>query len=323
VTATDWFGKAATATSGAFLVGQPIGTVLSLTSVSPTASEPGAPRALTLEGTGFGEGLAVEIDGESAVDVEVLGPTSATATVLAPALPGVYDVWAHQGAATAVLEQAFAVVAPGCPAGACGPCDSDAECIEGKICTQDTCTGGACLHDPMAECCDLLGGCDVCASVGDLDGDGTTNVTDVQCHLLLLLTTLEGADTGDLGCIVGPLSTANLNCDGALSIVDVVIGIFATLGIPLSPSLDMNANQCADACETATCGDGACAWPEDCRVCPADCGPCEGGCTTPHATPGCEDPATQDCVCNSHPTCCYALSTWDETCAAKAATCAP
>ena len=69
--------------------------------------------------------------------------------------------------------------------------------------------------------------------------------------------------------------------------------------------------------EFGECGDGCCAAGEDWNNCPSDC-VLEGTglCCIANGTPGCADPAIQDCVCDFDPSCCSVQ--WDSVCAAAA-----
>ena len=67
------------------------------------------------------------------------------------------------------------------------------------------------------------------------------------------------------------------------------------------------------SCSGGGCGDGQCLDPEDCIICPEDCGECQGAsCCQPHETPGCDDPAVQACVCAEDAYCCEQM--WDDIC---------
>ncbi len=98
------------------------------------------------------------------------------------------------------------------------------------------------------------------ASPGDIAPDGTVNVVDAQCAILGVLWSLAGAQAPPPACIApvtDPLFHFDVNCDGAVSVVDVQIVISQALSLPLGPSLDANANGCIDACEAIdTDGDG-------------------------------------------------------------------
>lgn len=95
--------------------------------------------------------------------------------------------------------------------------------------------------------------------VGDLTGSGTTNVTDVQCAILSVLWTQAGAEGSQPVCLVGNVSTADVNCDGTTVVTDVVLVVYWALSAPLSTDIDADGNLCPDACEnivTDTDGDG-------------------------------------------------------------------
>lgn len=70
---------------------------------------------------------------------------------------------------------------------------------------------------------------------------------------------------------------------------------------------------CGACAPDALCGDGVCEGDENCVTCGYDCGLCPGACCTAHESPGCQDPATQACVCLTMPECC--TDAWDEACA--------
>ena len=68
------------------------------------------------------------------------------------------------------------------------------------------------------------------------------------------------------------------------------------------------------------CGDAVCDEVELCTFCPADCGPCDfGDCCAYHDSPGCEDAAIVQCVCNLESDCC--LFPWSNDCVLLAADC--
>lgn len=186
---------------------------------------------------------------------------------------------------------------------------------------------------------------------GDVSGDGQTSVIDVQCTILAALAQLN--NSAPPACLPGPLSLADINCDGVTTVVDVQIDIALTLGQTLDPLLDANANLCVDACEggcgpgsngtacddsdpcteSDVCLDGACSGtPIDCddgNVCTNDsCGaagcantPVGNGvpsnCFIPHGGVGCDIASCQGCVCGMDPFCCD--TAWDGICANEAA----
>jgi hypothetical protein len=88
---------------------------------------------------------------------------------------------------------------------------------------------------------------DLCACLfaGDLNSDGNTDVIDAQCSVLVSLATLVNGLAP--GCLVGPTTVADLDCNGTVNVVDVQLVIRIALNLPLVP--DVNANQCVDTCE--------------------------------------------------------------------------
>jgi hypothetical protein len=94
---------------------------------------------------------------------------------------------------------------------------------------------------------------------GDVTGNGTASVTDVQCNVLMNLWSIEGQGGPVPNCMGQPGSPAIVpdhNCDGIINVVDTVIAAQFALGVVLAPSIDANANQCVDACESDLDGDG-------------------------------------------------------------------
>jgi C1A family cysteine protease len=97
-----------------------------------------------------------------------------------------------------------------------------------------------------------------CLSVpADINGDGATSVTDVQCAILANLWNLEGKTAAAPGCLGGDPQRADLNCDGQIDVVDAITVVSLVLGIPLDSKIDTNSNLCADACEVIPVPDGA------------------------------------------------------------------
>lgn len=82
---------------------------------------------------------------------------------------------------------------------------------------------------------------------GDVTVDGIVNVVDVQCMTLVSLSYLTESPLPI--CLGGPASVADLNCDNAVNISDVLIDIGFTLKNPLSLELDANQDSCVDACQ--------------------------------------------------------------------------
>ena len=107
---------------------------------------------------------------------------------------------------------------------------------------------------------------------GDVTGDGTVDVVDVQCAILGVLAELSGST--QLGCAGGGIDLADIDCDGQASVVDVSIDINLALGKPLGASVDANGDGCPDGCWVSVCPDGVCDDAETCSSCPDDCGIC-------------------------------------------------
>ncbi|NUN14270.1 MAG: putative metal-binding motif-containing protein, partial [Myxococcales bacterium] len=94
---------------------------------------------------------------------------------------------------------------------------------------------------------------------GDITGDGTAAVTDVQCNILMNLWSLGGQVDDVPTCLKGqgsPAFIADHNCDKVVNISDTLLAVSFALKQLLAVELDANANQCVDACETDLDGDG-------------------------------------------------------------------
>ncbi len=125
------------------------------------------------------------------------------------------------------------------PFGGCVP-GAPPNCDDADPCTVDACIGG-CVSS-------LSAACNPCVTLGDVTGDGTVTVVDVQCTVLTSLWVLATPGSPSPGCLaVGP-TAADLNCDGAIDVTDVVAAVHMALGIPLEPAVDANGDGCADSC---------------------------------------------------------------------------
>ena len=107
---------------------------------------------------------------------------------------------------------------------------------------------------------------------GDVTGDGSVNVADVQCTVLKVL------KPDPPGCLANA-DAADLNCDDKANVADVQLSVLIVLkhpqpGVPADK--DANGNNIVDACEQAGCPDGECAPDETCDSCPEDCAACCG-----------------------------------------------
>jgi hypothetical protein len=87
------------------------------------------------------------------------------------------------------------------------------------------------------------------APLGDVDSSGAVNVIDVQCSILVTLWTLQSENQPAPICANGTPFRADLDCSEEVSIVDVQILVQASLGVPLNPAIDADANGCPDSCE--------------------------------------------------------------------------
>jgi len=88
------------------------------------------------------------------------------------------------------------------------------------------------------------------ATPGDLDADGDTNVVDVQCAILTALNLLS--DEEFPACLAVAPEEADINCDAAWDITDVVLSI--NIALQMWPKdLDGDGNGCIDACEKPLC----------------------------------------------------------------------
>lgn len=82
------------------------------------------------------------------------------------------------------------------------------------------------------------------APLGEVTGDGLANVIDVQCIVLEALA--EAQSTPAPPCLAGD---ADLNCDAAVNVQDVQLGIGAALKLPLATTIDGDHDACPDACQ--------------------------------------------------------------------------
>jgi hypothetical protein len=81
---------------------------------------------------------------------------------------------------------------------------------------------------------------------GDLNADGSTNITDVQCAVIVSLQALSSGPPP--GCAAAGVEGADASCDGAVDITDVTLSILLALGEPLGAGIDANQDGCVDAC---------------------------------------------------------------------------
>jgi hypothetical protein len=89
--------------------------------------------------------------------------------------------------------------------------------------------------------------------VGDITGDGATDVVDVQCAVLSALYSLAPELGGELlVCASGDPLAADVDCSAAVDVVDVSVAIVAALGTVLPEAIDGDGDLCPDACQLST-----------------------------------------------------------------------
>lgn len=80
---------------------------------------------------------------------------------------------------------------------------------------------------------------------GDLDGSGVSNVVDVQCDILLALWELSTDEMAPPpSCLHVSVSEADVNCDGANNVTDVLLLIQFALNVPIDSSIDVDGDGC-------------------------------------------------------------------------------
>ncbi|NUN13804.1 MAG: hypothetical protein HUU55_09215 [Myxococcales bacterium] len=91
------------------------------------------------------------------------------------------------------------------------------------------------------------------AQLGDVNGDGQTDVIDAQCAILIVLWSINGQNGSAPPCLGsnGP-SVTDIDCTNGSNIADVQLIVLLSFGLPLSPVLDSDGDQCPNACEDGT-----------------------------------------------------------------------
>lgn len=79
----------------------------------------------------------------------------------------------------------------------------------------------------------------------DLNGSGTVDVVDAQCMILTVRGQMSGGHWP--GCLADR-GAADLNCDGAITVLDLMIMI-DVLTVGLHPDLDTDDDGVHDACQ--------------------------------------------------------------------------
>jgi hypothetical protein len=96
---------------------------------------------------------------------------------------------------------------------------------------------------------------------GDLNGDGTSNVVDIQCAVFVALNA-ENNPSNPPACLAYSYVSADANCDDSIDVTDVLILVNHAVGAPIAASLDADGNNCVDACQTIGALVGDFAWAD-------------------------------------------------------------
>ncbi|NOT02572.1 MAG: hypothetical protein HOP29_18345 [Phycisphaerales bacterium] len=174
--------------------------------------------------------------------------------------------------------------------------------------TSDDCNGNRvadeceldCNHNHVPDDCDLANG-----SSRDCDGSGIPDDCERGCNHNHQPDVCDLADGTSQDCNE---SSVPDECEGGCNwnrqpdSCDIADGT----------SHDCNANAIPDECDYDCNVNG---WADECDIAEGrsrDCYGAVGNCRDAHATPGCNDPAIETCVCDADPSCCTTL--WNQDC---------
>ena len=106
---------------------------------------------------------------------------------------------------------------------------------------------------------------------GDVTKSQSTDISDVQCTILVVLASLvQGDVSAPPACLQTSPSAADLNCDELTDVTDVLLLIQLALGVELGSSIDEDGDGCHDNCELRIqgymFGDGAAIMADDNQV---------------------------------------------------------
>jgi hypothetical protein len=223
----------------------------SIAALSPAVVEPRARVVLTLTGSGFSPGSSVTVAGGAVLGPPAITPNFIAVSVEAPAQPGPSAVHvaapAVGGAPPLHASAELWVSALACPGLSCGQCLTTTDCFDGDGCTADSCLAGTCIHEPSSVCCPG-GQCDVCGVGGDLTANGDSSVADVLCSVLVSLWLQAGKITPLPACMSQPVHLADLDCDGAVDVSDILLTVHSALDLSLPAAVDANLDACHDDC---------------------------------------------------------------------------
>lgn len=83
---------------------------------------------------------------------------------------------------------------------------------------------------------------------GDVDGNGRVDISDYQCLVMATQWAVGGSSTSVPACLADR-GYADLDCDGAISVIDLMVMNDVIFGQPLNPTIDANADGMHDSCQ--------------------------------------------------------------------------
>jgi hypothetical protein len=96
---------------------------------------------------------------------------------------------------------------------------------------------------------DICDACPLLAGEGDVNGDGSVNLVDVQCGIATALWDYAGQEGEAPSCLGGGAARADANCNGDWEIDDIKILVLLALNADLPSAVDANDDLCPDTCE--------------------------------------------------------------------------
>jgi hypothetical protein len=89
-----------------------------------------------------------------------------------------------------------------------------------------------------------------CLSIpGDVDDDGSADVTDVNCAIAAAIWMHEGEVDPMPTCVGSDTTRADSDCNGLLTVTDIQVLILQTMASGLPSAIDADDSNCHDACE--------------------------------------------------------------------------
>ena len=131
---------------------------------------------------------------------------------------------------------------------------------------------------------------------GDMDGSGEVNVADMQCAILTNLYVMAGDLTqASPSCAGENLYRADINCNGEVSVTDVMTVLSLAFGLPMNPLVDGDGNGCPDSCDDQIMCDGV-GDCDDGDLCTADSCSMAFGCLYEPEIADSDDDGAPDCI---------------------------